>query len=174
MKHITRTLVCLTLALCLLLLTACDSGKWRNDLTAASLCNTVVEALSSADGWRTVTDKYISASSWGDDYATHMEKVSEYQIMVSENSDMNINEVGVFRCESEKDAKAVGEFVESYLETKKLQLTSLLESYNPAELPKLDTATVNVMGCYVLYTILNSADTTTAGSAMEKALTPTA
>ena len=70
MKHITRTLVCLTLALCLLLLTACDSGKWRNDLTAASLCNTVVEALPSADGWRTVTDKYISASSWGDDYAT--------------------------------------------------------------------------------------------------------
>ena len=48
----------------------------------------------------------------------------------------------------------------------------LLESYNPDELPKLDYATVNVMGRYVMYTILSSADTTTAGSAMEKALTP--
>jgi hypothetical protein len=28
------------------------------------------------------------------------------------------------------------------------------------------------MGRYVMYTILSSADTTTAGSAMEKALTP--
>lgn len=173
MKPITRALVCLTLALCLLLpLTACDSGKWRNDLTAASLCNTVVEALPVYSGWRVVTDKYISASSWGEDYATHMEKVSEYQIMVSENSDMNIDEVGVFRCATEKDAKAVAQFVNDYLETKKVQTTPLLESYNPTEIPKLDNATVNVMGCYVLYSILNTADTTTAGSTMEKALTP--
>jgi hypothetical protein len=30
------------------------------------------------------------------------------------------------------------------------------------------------MGCYVLYTILDSANTTAAGSALEKALTPAA
>ena len=66
MKHIIRTLVCLTLALCLLLpLTACDSGKWRNDLTAASLCDTVVEALPVYSGWRVVTDKYDDENEGG-------------------------------------------------------------------------------------------------------------
>ena len=60
----------------------------------------------------------------------------------------------------------------NYLNAKALQLKPLLESYNPDELPKLDYATVHVMGRYVTYTILSSADTTTAGSAMEKALTP--
>jgi hypothetical protein len=155
-------------------MTACDGGSWRDDLTAAQACNAVTDALPAGDGWRAVSENYISPSSWGEDYADYLEKVAEYRIVVSENSDMNIDEVGVFLCKSEKDAKAVGEFVESYLETKKLQLTSLLESYNPAELPKLDTAVVNVMGCYVLYTILDSAGTTTAGSTMEKALTPTA
>lgn len=175
MKHILRSLLCLLLSLCLLLpLTACDKGKWRDDLTAAQLSDSITAALSATDGWRQVSDKYISPSAWGEDYADYLAKVTEYRIMVSENSDMNINEVGVFFCNSEKDAKAVAEFAENYLATKKLQLTPQLESYNPAELPKLDYATVNVMGRYVVYTILSSADTTAAGSAMEKALTPAA
>lgn len=173
MKYTLRALLCLLLALCLALpLTACDGGNFRDDLTAAQVCNAVTNALPAGDGWRQVSENYISPSSWGEDYADYLEKVSEYRIVVSENSDMNIDEVGVFLCKSEKDAKAVKEFCENYLTTKALQMKSLLESYNPDELPKLDYATVNVMGRYVMYTILSSADTTAAGSAMEKALTP--
>jgi hypothetical protein len=173
MKHTLRPLLCLLLTLCLTLsFAACDGGSWRDDLTAAQLSNSVTASLSATDGWRQVSDSYISASFWGEDYADYLEKVTEYRIVVSENSDMNIDEVGIFLCKSEKDAKAVGQFAENYLSTKKLQLTPQLESYNPAELPKLDYTTVNVMGRYVMYTILSSADTTAAGSAMEKALTP--
>ena len=175
MKYTLRTLLCLLLALCLALpMTACDSGTWRDDLTAAQLSNSVTSALPAEDGWRQVSENYVSPSSWGEDYADYLEKVAEYRIVVSENSDMNIDEVGVFLCKSEKDAKAVKEFCENYLNAKALQLKPLLESYNPDELPKLDYATVNVMGRYVMYSILNSADTTAAGSAMEKALTPSA
>ena len=175
MKYTLRTLLCLLLALCLALpLTACDSGTWRDDLTAAQLSNSITAALPAGDGWRQVSENYVSPSSWGEDYADYLEKVAEYRIVVSENSDMNIDEVGVFLCKSEKDAKAVKEFCENYLNAKALQLKPLLESYNPDELPKLDYATVNVMGRYVMYSILSSADTTTAGSAMEKALTPSA
>ena len=173
MKHTLHAVICLILSLFLLLpLTACDGGSYRNDLTAAEVCDAVTNALPAGDGWRQVSDQYISASSWGDDYADYMKKVAEYRIVVSENSDMNIDEVGVFKCNSEKDAKAIKEFAQNYLTAKVLQLTPLLESYNTAELPKLENVTVNVMGCYVMYTILGSADTTTAGSAMEKALTP--
>lgn len=175
MKYTLRTLLCLLLALCLALpLAACDGGTWRDDLTAAQLSNSVTAALPAGDGWRQVSENYVSPSSWGEDYADYLEKVAEYRIVVSENSDMNIDEVGVFLCKSEKDAKAVKEFCENYLNAKALQLKPLLESYNPDELPKLDYATVNVMGRYVMYSILNSADTTAAGSAMEKALTPSA
>ena len=174
MKYTLRALLCLILALCLTLpLTACDNGNWRDDLTAAQVCNAVTDAIPTEDGWRTVSDNYISPSSWGEDYADYLEKVTEYRIVVSENSDMNVDEVGVFLCKSEKDAKAIKTFAENYLEAKKLQLTPLLESYNPDELLKLDYVTVNVIGRYVLYSILDSADTTAAGSAFEKALTVT-
>ena len=173
MKHSLRAVICLLLSICLLLpLTACDGGSYRNDLTAAEVSAAVTNALPAGDGWRQVSDQYISASSWGDDYEDYLAKVAEYRIVVSENSDMNVDEVGVFKCKSEKDAKAVKEFAQNYLTAKVLQLTPLLESYNTAELPKLDYATVHVMGRYVMYTILSSADTTAAGSAMEKALTP--
>ena len=174
MKY-TRVLLSLLLALTLILpLAACDGGKYRDDLTAAQLTDSITAALPAGDGWRQVSNAYISPSSWGEDYADYLAKVDEYRILVSENSDMNIDEVGVFLCKTEKDAKAVKGFVENYLAAKAAQLKPLLESYNPAEMPKLNNATVTVLGRYVVYTILSSADTATAGSAAEKALTPAA
>ena len=174
MKY-TRVLLSLLLALILILpLVSCDGGKYRDDLTAAQLTDSITAALPAGDGWRQVSNAYISPSSWGEDYADYLAKVSEYRIVVSENSDMNIDEVGVFLCKTEKDAKAVKSFAENYLAAKTLQMTPLLKSYNPDELPKLDNATVTVMGRYVVYTILSSADTATAGSTAEKALTPAA
>ena len=171
----TRILLSLLLALTLILpLAACNNRSWRDDVTAADLSQSITAALPAGDGWRQVSDGYISPSSWGEDYADYLAKVSEYRIVVSENSDMNIDEVGVFVCKTEKDTKTVKSFAENYLAAKTLQMTPLLKSYNPDELPKLDNATVTVMGRYVVYTILGSADTTTAGSAMEKALTPAA
>ena len=173
MKYTLRALICLLLALCMTLpMTACDSGSWRDDLTASQACNAVTDALPTGDGWRQVSENYISPSSWGEDYADYLDKVTEYRIVVSENSDMNIDEIGVFLCKSEKDAKAVKTFCESYLTAKALQLKPLLESYNPDELPKLDYAAVKVTGRYVMYSILSSADTASAASALEKALTP--
>ena len=173
MKHTLRVLLTLLLALTMALpLVACNGGSYRDDLTAAQLTDGITAALPAGDGWRQVSDSYISPSSWGEDYADYLAKVADYRILVSENSDMNVDEVGVFVCKSAQDTKAVKKFAENYLAAKALQLKPLLESYNPDELPKLDNATVTVMGRYVVYTILSTADTTTAGSAMEKALTP--
>ena len=174
MKY-TRVLLSLLLTFILILpLVSCEGGKYRDDLTATQLTDSITAALPAGDGWRQVSNAYISPSSWGEDYADYLAKVEEYRILVSENSDMNIDEVGVFVCKTEKDAKAVKGFAENYLTAKAAQLKPLLESYNPTEMPKLDNATVTVMGRYVVYTILSSADTATAGSAAEKALTPAA
>lgn len=171
MKYTTRFLISL-LALLVLIsaFSSCDGGSWRNDVSAADLSRQVEAALPAGDGFEAVSDSFISASSWGEDYADSMKLVTEYRIFVSANSDMNVDEVGIFRTESAKDAAKIKSFVEKYLEAKKLRMTPLLESYNQAELPKLDCSDVTVGGNYVLYTILNSTDTTTAHSTFEKAL----
>ena len=172
MKKTLRVLCC---ALCAILLlcavTACDNGgNWRSDLTSASLAATVKAALPAGDGWDSVSDDYISPSAWGEDYADYMALVSDHTITISAESDMNVDELGVFHVKDAKDASKIKAFAQKYLEAKKLRMAPLLESYNQAELPKLDCAEVTVCGNYVLYTILSAEDTTAAHSAFEKAL----
>ncbi len=172
MKHTTRILLC---ALCAVLLiaslAACDNGgNWKDDLTSASLSTTVKAALPAGDGWDTVSDDYVSPSAWGEDYADYLALVTDYVITISAESDMNVDEMGVFHVKNAKDATKIKDFAEKYLEAKKLRMAPLLESYNQAELPKLDCAEVTVCGNYVLYTILNAEDTTAAHGAFEKAL----
>lgn len=172
MKHI-RTFILTALCAILLLIstTACDGGgNWKDDLTAASLTTTVKSSLSAGDGWDTVSDDYVSPSAWGEDYSDYLSLVSDYNITISAESDMNVDEVGIFHVKNAKDAAKIKSFVEKYLEAKKLRMAPLLESYNQAELPKLDCAEVTICGNYVLYTILNAEDTAAAHEAFEKAL----
>lgn len=172
MKHPLRTLSCLLLSLSVLLSLAACKADWREDLSAAQVCQAITNALTEKPGWRAVGESYISPSSWGEDYATQLEKVKEYRILVSEESDVNIDEVGVFLCRSPGDIQSIRSFVQAYLSTKALQQKPLLESYNPGELPKLDNAKVQVVGLYVVYTILSTSDTATADTALKTALTP--
>ena len=172
MKSIFRLCICALCALLLLSATACDSasGNWRDDLTSAALNDTIQAALPAEDGWEGVSDDYISPSAWGEDYADYLALVVDHTITVSAESDMNVDEIGIFRAKNAKDAAKLKKFAESYLQATKLRMAPLLESYNQAELPKLDCADVKVCGSYVLYTILSAEDTAAAQSAFEKAL----
>ena len=170
MKYTLRLLACVLCAVLLLSAVACDSGSWRDDLTAESLSVTLKSALTAQGGWSTVSGEYISPSSWGEDYAEYLALVSDYTIVISAESDMNVDELGIFRVKDAKDAAKIKSFAEAYLTAHKLRMAPLLESYNQAELPKLDCAEVTVCGNYVLYTILNAEDTATAHAAFEKAL----
>ena len=169
------TLRFLSGALCALLLllavTACDTAdSWRDDLTSAALNDTVKAALPSEDGWEPVSDDYVSPSAWGESYADYLALVTDHCITLSAESDMNVDEWGIFRLKDTKDAASFKTFVEDYLEAKKLRMTPLLESYNQPELPKLDCAKVTVCGIYVFYTILDAEDTATAHNAFETAV----
>ena len=171
MKHLRRLALLTLCALLLMLpLTACESTNWKDDLTAASLTATVKSSLPAGDGWETVSDDYVSPSAWGEDYADYLSLVTDYVITVSAESDMNVDEMGIFHAGSAKDAAKIKSFAEKYLEGKKLRMAPLLESYNQAELPKLDCAKVTVCGNYVLYTILSAENTTAAHTAFETAL----
>ena len=172
MKSILRMLSCALCATLLLLsVVACDTGSnWRDDLSAVSVSNSVKAALPAEDGWEAVSDDYISPSAWGESYADYLALVADHSITLSAESDMNVDEWGVFRLKDAKDAASFKSFVEDYLEAKKLRMTPLLESYNQPELPKLDCAEVTVCGVYVFYTILDAEDTTLAHAAFEKAV----
>ena len=100
MKHATLRLLLCALCATLLLasLAACDSGSgnWKDDLTSASLSTTVKAALPAGDGWDTVSDDYISPSAWGEDYADYLALVTDYVITISAESDLTVDEMGVF------------------------------------------------------------------------------
>ena len=150
---------------------SCEGSQvWRDDLSVSALSTEILDALPVEDGWDVVSDDYISPSAWGEDFADYLELVSDHRITVSAESDMNVDEIGIFYVKNAKDANQIKKFVERYLEANKLRMTPLLESYNQDELPKLDCADVSVCGNYVLYTILNASDTTTAHSTFEKTL----
>ena len=172
MKSILRLWICALCALLLLTATACDtpSGNWRDDLTSTAVSDTVKAALPAEEGWEGVSDDYISPSAWGEDYADYLALVEDHCITLSAESDMNVDEWGVFRLKNAGDAARLRSFVNTYLEAKKLRMTPLLESYNQPELPKLDCAKVTVCGTYVFYTILDAEDTATAHKAFEEAV----
>ena len=172
MKSTLRIISC---ALCVILLICCTvscqgSGEWRTDLSTDSLVSTIQAALPAGDGWETVSNDYISPSAWGERDTQLLADGITHTIVVSSESDMNIDEIGIFRAENAKDAAKIKGIVNDYLEAKKLHMTPLLQSYNQAELPKLDCAEITMCGQYVFYTVLNAEDTTTAHSTFEKEL----
>ena len=162
---LTLRLLTGTLSVLMLLLFAVSCGggsQWKDDLTTDALCSGVQAALPAGAGWDSVSEDYISPSTWGEDYTLLLADGILHTIVVSSESDMNIDEIGVFHVKDKGDVKAVKTIVETYLEAKKERMASLLEAYNQAELPKLDCAKVTVCGNYVFYTILNAEDTTAA------------
>ena len=165
-------LLSLAILMILSLLTACDSNKYRDDLTSAQVMDSIKAAIPSEEGYRQVSNSYISASMWGENYTILLENVSDYCIIVSEKSDVNIDEVGVFHVKDSSKVTELKAIVEAYVEGQTLRFRDLLASYNPDELPKLEEAEVEVCGNYVYYSILSEARTEAAENAFKSALVP--
>ena len=163
-------LLSLTLLMILSLLTACGGNKYRDDLTSAQVMDSIKAAIPSEEGYRQVSDAYISASMWGENYTVLLENVHDYCIIVSEKSDVNIDEVGVFHVKDSAKVAELKAIVEAYVEGQTLRFRDLLVSYNPDELPKLDEAEVEVCGNYIYYSILSEARTEAAQNAFEQAI----
>lgn len=168
-----KRLLLLSLALCMILtaFTACYGSKYRDDLTSAQVMEQIKTAIPSEEGYRQVSDAYISASTWGDQYTVLLENVHDYCIIVSEKSDVNIDEVGVFHVKDSAKVEQLKAIIETYVEGQALRFRDLLASYNPDELPKLEEAEVEVCGNYIYYSILSEARTELAENAFEAALT---
>ncbi len=159
----------LILAACLLL-PLCACGKsYRNDLTAAAAMD-AVEAILPTGDYRTASDGYVSASMWGSEHQWLLDSVSDYEILLSENSDKNIDEIGIFHVKDKGNVQKVTAIVKEYVTAQQLRFKDLLASYNPDELPKTENGRVTVCGQYVLYTILSADATAKVHEEFEKFL----
>ena len=164
-------LLSLALFMILSIFTACDGNKYRDDLTSVQLMEQIKAAIPAEEGYRQVSDAYISASMWGEKYTSLLENTSDHCIIVSEKSDMNIDEVGVFHVKDSAKVEEMKAIVETYVEGQTLRFQDLLASYNPDELPKLEEAEVEVCGNYIYYSILSEERTEQAQNAFKNALT---
>lgn len=144
---------------------------YRHDVTSGEVMDTVLASIPDMDGYRPVGEGYVCRSLWGDGYEDLTQKTADYRIMLSQNADMNINEVGVFRVRDVADVDELAETVETFVEGQRARYAGLLSAYNPTELPKLEEAEVEVCGRYIFYSILSEKDTAKAKKAFETAVT---
>lgn len=164
-----RVALCL-LAICCLLPCFAACSNYRNDMTATEVMDKITTAVPSEDGYEAASGSYINESAWGSDYQTLLDATDNYQILRSQKSDMNIDEIGVFHIKDGENMDKLEDIVENYLDMAEDRNEPLLQSYNPAEIPKLDNAEVEVCGQYILYTILSDSNTTAAHKAFKDAL----
>ena len=177
-----RRISCLFLLVIILTTTLASCGRAtepiRNDIPAHDLMENVVGDLlstatptSAARGYVEVGEGYLSASQWGEDYAFLSDALLDYAVCISEQADMNIDEIGILRVADGYDVDRVVAAAHSYLLSQSLQYRDLLEAYNPTELPKTACGEVSACGQYVMYTLLDKTATKQAHAAFRRILT---
>jgi hypothetical protein len=167
---VKKYLICLSaLVMALALaLSACGQESYTTTLSADKIADSLLDVL---DGrYHSADADYISESRFGTEYLSLIEKCYDHIILLSDDEDTNINQFGVFHVINKGDVDGIAAIITSFVDAEKLRLSSLLESYNPSELPKLEQAQVKVCGNYVLYSFLSEEETASLKSAFEKTL----
>ena len=157
---IAAVLLCLSLSL-----TACTS--YRNDVAVTDLTSSVLEVVSTYDGFVAADADYISLEFANPSVIES--NVSEWTICASK-SQITVDEFGIFLVKNGGDVNAVKAEVETYVQMLQVKMEAFLEMYDPAEKTKLENAQVFVFGDYVVFTMLTDADTTAATGAIKTAL----
>ena len=166
---------CLFLLVMLFTTAACShAAPIPNDIPAHDLMESVVGDLLSpatARKYVEVSEGYLRASAWGEDYEFLQDALLDWAVCISDQPDMNIDEIGILRVADGYDVDRVATAARAYLLAEALQYRDLLEAYNPTELPKTDCGEVSVCGQYVMYSLLDETTTRQAHAAFLRILT---
>ncbi len=152
----TGMLVCL-----LAILVSCGGGSYRDDLSAASLADHAMSALSKTDG-------YVAREKGLDSYFATPDYVTEFAIRHAQDTN-NIDEIGIWHV-TDGNADAMKVLLTGYLGESLEKNETFYDSYIPEETPKLRDAEVRVYGNYVAYAILSASDRSAFFSAVESEL----
>ena len=167
MKRFAACLLAFLAALSLIL-SGCTQSSYTTILSSSHVAEQVRGTVKGR--FHGADDDYVSESRFGSDYEKLSSLCYDYMILLSDDEETNIDQIGVFHVINSKDVDDIASMIRSYVEAETLRLRDLLTSYNPAELPKLEQAQVKVCGTYVLYTFLSESDTAAAIDGFEKAL----
>ena len=145
-----KTILCFTLALVCISLTACKG--------TAKIDDTYSVAELSARVKNTLGEGYIGdTSGYTEEYFPMPSYVLEHEILYRPQSNV-LDEFGIFRVE-EGHAKELASLIkEDYLAAAYEKNRDFYNSYMPKETPKLQNAEVRTYGNYVVYAILSPAD----------------
>ena len=163
-----KHLISLTLALLLALsLTACGKTvAYRDDISVDELSATVSALIPTAGGYDMSGEDFLKYYFDFDNRHT----IDGYAIAASAASS-DVNEYGILHLSDPEQVATVENLAQVYVENQRDFLSTFLNTYNAAEMAKLEQMQVRVFGNYVVYTILSEADTQAVMSAVEEKLT---
>ena len=92
-------------------------------------------------------------------------------VIAASSASSDVNEFGILHVNDIEQIAEVDKMAQVYLSNQRDFLSTFLNTYNAAEMAKLESMQVRVFGNYVVFTILSEADTETVMSAVESLLT---
>lgn len=161
----------LSLALaCLLTLSLAACGKtvhYRDDVSVDSLSATVSALIPVEGGYDMSGEDFLKYYFDFD----HDHTIDGYAIAASSASS-DVNEYGILHVSDPEQVATVEELAQVYVENQRDFLSTFVNTYNAAEMAKLESMQVRVFGQYIVYTILSAEDTAAVMEAVEQALLP--
>lgn len=160
-----KRLITLALA-CLLTLSLVACGKtvnYRDDVSASALSETVSAKIPVDGGYD------LSGADFLTYYFEGNTAIDDFVIAASAASS-DVNEYGILHVNDMEQVAEVETMAQVYLSNQRDFLSTFLNTYNAAEMAKLEEASVRVFGNYVVYTILSEADTQAVMAAVEDML----
>jgi hypothetical protein len=91
--------------------------------------------------------------------------------VASSSISTDINEYGIIHLSDPEQVAEIERMAQVYVENQRDFLSTFLNTYNEAEMAKLEEMQVRVFGNYVVYTILSANDTAAVMNAIEEKLT---
>lgn len=159
--RIISALLLIALALCTLVSCGDKAPSYRDDVPVSELCAAADACIDNSEAMAEMAADYIS-SYMGID----LSNAEEYTVKL-QSIGTAIDEYGIFKAPDEAAAADFQKMVNDYFAA---YLDRWMPEYRPEELPKLKSASVRVMGRYVVYCILSDADKDEVFAAVENLL----
>lgn len=156
-------IIFIALIICTLLLSACNAGKYSDEVSCYELCDKAISSIEESDEFSDYGKEYIKY--FFEDSELH----DDFRIVYSTETD-DIDELGIFHAPSADSAKEIATTVQNYISEMQNTQRAFIGSYAPEELPKLDNAEVRVFGNYVVYAIMDEDEKSDVFSTIDKSL----
>jgi len=132
------------------------------DNTPTELCAAVNAALPISSELSAPDPSYIMSV-----YDSVAEKLEAFSVLM-DASGMTVNEYGIIKADADENTETVKSAVRDYLDARLAEVT---EYYAPEEKAKIENASINVYGRYIVYCILSEDHTALVNDAVKDVLT---